>query len=180
MARAAQAVTLTHVHGLAYSADGGKSWKKLGLEGESDFHALAASYRTNAVYVLNTGASVVAAGTSGGLYLSRDSANQFDRIVGGQQVLAQAFDLDGQHLWFSGHAGQPSLMRIALEPGAQPEPVTLPPLTDDAVAYIAQNPARRGEIAIATFNRSVFVSKDTGRSWTGIALGGATRNSEAR
>ena len=50
----------------------------------------------------------------------------------------------------------------------------------DAVAYIAQNPARRSEIAIATLNRSVFVSEDAGRSWTGIALGGATRNSEAR
>ena len=208
---------LKNPFGLIKSSDAGKTWKKLGLEGESDFHALATSYRTNAVYVLNTGAnsrmtqpgifhtrndglqwlrasgrglanaprslavhpddaSIVAAGTVDGLYLSRDSAGQFDRIVGGRQVLAQTFDLDGMHLWFSSHAGQPSLMKIALTAGAKPESVNLPPLKDDAVAYIAQNPARRSELAIATFNRSVFVSRDAGLSWTGIALGGATRD----
>ena len=212
---------LKNPFGLIKSSDGGKSWKKLGLEGESDFHVLATSYGTNAVYVLNGGAnsrmnqpgifhtrndglkwvraagrglanqprslavhpddaSIVAAGTSDGLYLSRDSAGQFDRIVGGQQVLAQTFDLDGQHLWFSGHAGRPSLMRVALKPGAKPEPVTLPSLNDDAVAYIAQNPARRSEIAIATFNRSVFVSRDAGRTWAGIALGGVTRDADLK
>ena len=67
-----------------------------------------------------------------------------------------------------------------LTSSAQPEPVVLPSLTDDAVAYIAQNPARRSELAIATFNRSVFVSKDAGRSWTGIALDGATRDADLK
>ena len=212
---------LKNPFGLIKSSDGGKTWTKLGLEGESDFHALATSYRTHAVYVLNTAAnsrmtqpgifhtrndglqwlraggrglanaprslavhpddaSIVAAGTVDGLYLSRDSGGQFDRIVDGRQVLAQTFDLDGQHLWFSSHAGQPALMRIALTALAKPEAVNLPPLKDDAVAYIAQHPTRRSELAIATFNRSVFVSRDAGRSWTGIALGGATRNSEAK
>lgn len=208
---------LKNPFGLIKSRDAGKTWTKLGLEGESDFHSLATSYRTNAVYVLNPGANsrmkqpgifhtrndglqwlraagrglanaprglavhpddaaIVAAGTVDGLYLSRDSAGQFERIVGGMQVLAQTFDLDGRHLWFSGHAGQPSLMRIALTAGAKPEAVGLPPLRDDAVAYIAQNPARPSEIAIATFNRSVFISRDAGLNWTGIALGGTTRD----
>lgn len=212
---------LKNPFGLIKSRDSGKTWSKLGLEGESDFHALATSHGTNAVYVLNTGANsrmnqpgifhtrndglrwvraagrglgnaprslavhpddagIVAAGTADGLYLSRDSAGQFNRLVGGQQVLAQTFDLDGQHLWFSGHAGQASLMRIALKPDAKPEPVGLPPLADDAVAYIAQNPVRRSEIAIATFNRSVFVSKDAGRTWAAIAHAGQTRDSEAK
>ena len=204
---------LTNPFGLIKSRDGGKTWQKLGLEGESDFHTLATSYATNAVYVLNhqpntrmsqagiyytqtdglrwqraaaqgldpklnslavhpMDARVVAAGTDGGLYLSRDSAESFEQLVGGKRVLAQSFDLDGQHLWFSTHAGKAALARIALKTGSKAEAVPIPALTEDAVAYIAQNPVRRAEIAIATFKRSVFLSKDQGRTWTQIAKDG--------
>lgn len=65
-------------------------------------------------------------------------------------------------------------MRMALKPGSTPETLTLPTLSEDAVAYIAQNPVRRSELTIATFKRSVFLSKDAGRNWTAIAQGGAT------
>src|SRR5437867_9781529 len=44
---------LTNPFGLIKSRDGGKTWQQLGLMGESDFHTLATSYATNAVYVLN-------------------------------------------------------------------------------------------------------------------------------
>jgi len=206
---------LTNPFGLIKSSDGGKSWKKLGMEGESDFHILATSYDTNAVYVVNQGtnsrmkragifftrndglqwqqaeargfrsevkalavhpadAGIVASGAADGLYLSRDAGAQFERLVGSRQVLAATFDLDGQHLWFSAYDGQPALMRIALEPGSVAQALPLPALSEDAVAYIAQNPARRAEIAIATFKRSVFVSKDAGRNWTSIAQAGST------
>ena len=39
--------------GLMKSTDRGASWQKLGLSGESDFHLMAASYASNAIYVLN-------------------------------------------------------------------------------------------------------------------------------
>ncbi len=206
---------LTNPFGLIKSSDGGKSWKKLGMEGESDFHTLATSYRSNAVYVVNHRANsrmkqpgiffttndglqwkhaaarglgkelktlavhpsetkTVAAGAADGLYLSRDAAEKFEKLFGGQQVLAATFDLDGQHLWFSSYADKPSLMRIALKPGSTPEALTLPALSEDAVAYIAQNPARPAELTIATFKRSVFVSKDAGSNWTTIAQNGST------
>ncbi|MBI5718720.1 MAG: glycosyl hydrolase [Burkholderiales bacterium] len=205
----------TNPFGLIKSRDGGKTWSKLGLEGESDFHTLATGWSTNAVYVVNhaansrmsqagiyfttndglkwtraaaqglggdlrslavhpTDAAVVAAGTADGLYLSRNAAARFERLVGGRQVLAAAFALDGQHMWFSGYAGTASLLRIALKSGASPEALPIPPLGEDAVAYIAQNPARPKEIAIATFKRSVLLSKDEGRTWTSIARSGAT------
>lgn len=61
-----------------------------------------------------------------------------------------------------------------MKAGSRAEEVTVPALTEDAVAYIAQNPVRRSEIAIATFKRSVFLSKDQGRTWTQIAKDGTT------
>jgi hypothetical protein len=91
-------------------------------------------------------------------------------------VLAVSFDVDGEHLWSSGYAmDTPSLRRTRLAAGSETIDVTLPALPDDAVAYIAQNPARPAEVAIATFKRNIFVSPDLGRSWTQIVIAGATK-----
>jgi photosystem II stability/assembly factor-like uncharacterized protein len=207
---------LNNPFGLIKSRDGGRSWQKLGLEGESDFHLMAASHGTNAVYVFNPqpnsrmrqagihytlddgktwqraegrglpariqglavhpmDAKLVAAATAEGPYLSRNAGQSFERLAGGKQALAVSFDLDGEQLWFSSYASQAQLWRIALKPGAQAAPVKLPALGEDAVAYLAQHPGRPGEIAIATFKRSVYLSPDRGGRWTQIAREGATR-----
>lgn len=198
---------LVNPFGLIRSDDGGKTWKKLGLEGESDFHVLATGYGNNAVYVINSApnsrmrevgiyatlndgfswrkaggqglagtpsnlavhpddASMLAVGTQSGLYLSADAGESF-RLLAPGQVLAVLFDLDGKTLWYSVYAGIPALRRIDWKT-SEKRTVTLPPLTRDGVAYIAQNPANRGEYAIATFERSVFVTPDGGRSWAQI------------
>lgn len=202
---------LTNPFGVIRSADGGKTWKKLGLEGESDFHLLATGFATDAVYVfnhapnsrmqsaglhytLNDGlmwrkaagrgiegeptslavhpedAKVVAVGTRDGLFLSTDAGDTFRRLAAGQ-TLAAFFDLDGTHLWSAGHDGKPTLHRIDWKGGSARE-VALPPLSEDAVAYVAQNPARRDEYAIATFKRSAFLSRDGGKTWAPIARQG--------
>lgn len=207
---------LTNPFGLIKSTDGGQSWQKLGLEGESDFHTLATSYGTNTVYVLNhqansrmkaagiyvtqsdgmtwsrvaanglkskinslavhpDDAKILAAGAGDGLYLSRDEGNRFEQRVGGKQVLAQWFDLDGKRLWFSSYAGGPALSRIDLTGDAKANTVQIPVAADDAIAYIAQNPIQHDELAIATFKRSVYVSHDQGATWTQIAKEGAPR-----
>ena len=59
--------------------------------------------------------------------------------------------------------------------GGLPVQAALPPLARDAVAYIAQNPARRNEYALATFERSVYLSRDGARSWKPIAERGEGR-----
>lgn len=201
--------------GLVKSTDGGRTWRKLGLHGESDFHTLAASLHVRALYVANrhpnsrmrgtgihrtldegvrwrraevnglggpihqlavhpSNSKMVAAASDAGLYLSRDRADTFERLADPGYVLAVHFDVDGEHLWFSGYpADKPSLMRIRLASGAMAAAVALPALGEDAVARIAQNPVRSTEIAIATFGRSVFVSQDLGKTWTQIAVAGA-------
>lgn len=119
-------------------------------------------------------ASMVAAGTASGLFLSRNAGENFERLVDGVEVFGATFDLDGKSLWFSSYSGTAALTRIALAPGAKAEALSLPDLTEDAIAYIAQNPVRRNEMAIASFKRSVFLSKDLGRSWKRIAQNGET------
>ena len=206
---------LVNPFGLIRSKDGGKTWEKLGLEGETDFHLLATSWNTNAIYVwnpapssrmkqpglhytLNDGftwkaaradallgepralavhpdnAAMVAVATSEGLYISTDSAERFRKVAGNGEGLAAFFDLDGKHVWYAGFDGRATLLRVALQ-GGRSVKIALPGLTNDAVAYIAQNPIRRVEYAIATFERSVYLSKDAGQSWKQIADRGAAK-----
>ncbi len=211
----AQGTGLINPFGLLRSRDGGRTWDKLGLEGEADFHLLATSYGTNAVYVfthapnsrmskpgiystVNDGFAwkraesrglegesstlavhpsnnkTVAAGTKTGLFLSTDGGDNFKRLASGEQILAAFFDLDGKQLWFSSYGGKPALTLLDWSSGKKTN-VILPPLTQDAVAYIAQNPADRSEYAIATFERNVYVSKDRGKTWQQLAIKGTTR-----
>lgn len=198
--------------GLIRSKDGGKTWEKLGLEGETDFHLLATSWNTNAIYVWNPAPSsrikrpglhstrndgfvwkpaqaaglngepralavhpddavTVAVATSTGVYLSRDSGERFEPVANGAEALSVFFDLDGKHLWYGTFDGQPRLARAPLG-GGKPTGIELPRLGRDAIAYIAQNPAARSEYAMTTFERSVYLSKDSGRTWTPIAVRG--------
>ncbi len=211
----AQGTDLVNPLGLMRSRDAGRSWDKLGLEGEADFHLLATSYGANAVYVFNhhpnsrmkkngiyatvnqgfswrraeakgldgdpislavhpTDNQVVAAATKSGGYVSSDGGDNFRPLIKGEQTLAVFFDHDGTNLWVSTYAGKPLLGRVEWKTGNNTN-IALPPLERDAVAYVSQNPANRSEYAIATFERSVFVSKDQGKNWKQIADRGQTK-----
>jgi photosystem II stability/assembly factor-like uncharacterized protein len=146
--------------GLHYTLNEGFAWKPVPaarLQGEP--HALAVHPDETAT---------VAVASSKGVFLSRDSGERFAPVLERAEGLAVFFDLDGKHLWASTFDGRPQLARLPLAGGA-PAQATLPRLTDDAVGYIAQNPAARSEYAIATFGKSVYLSKDAGRSWSMIA-----------
>ena len=149
--------------GIYFTTDDGGSWKR------SETAGLAAEVIGIAAHP--TEARTVAVGTLGGLYLSRDSGARFERIGDASPVPAVAFDLDGKHLYFSGEGGS-KLSRIALD-GRGNTSLGLPRIGSDVVFYIAQNPAKPSELAIATRKRQVFLSRDAGRTWTQIARDGA-------
>ena len=149
--------------GLHHTRNDGFAWKRAAasrLEGEP--HALA---------VHPDDPATVAAGTSKGIYLSRDSGERFAALAAGTEGLAVFFDLDGKHLWYGAFNGKARLARVPVA-GGPAKQFELPPLERDAVAYIAQNPAKRDEYAIATFGRNVFLSRDGARTWSQIAKNG--------
>src|SRR3954470_10430114 len=183
---------LVNPFGLMRSTDGGKTWEKLGLEGETDFHLLATSWNTGAICVWNpapsshirqpglhcTGdagatwrgadaralkgdpislavhpddANLVSLGTSEGVFESSDGGNSFSQIAPGPGTVV-FYDLDGKHLWYGNFGKAAQLARAPVRQGPNSR-IRLPALDDDAVAYIAQNPKRRDEYAMATFKR---------------------------
>lgn len=206
---------LVNPFGLIRSRDDGRTWDKLGLEGETDFHVLGTSWDTNAVYVwnpapnsrmkasglhytLNDGlawvraaagglggepraiavhpkdAATVAVATSQGIFLSRDSGQRFTKADSAGEGLSVFFDLEGKRLWYGAFDGRAKLESRPLDGGTATQ-MRMPPLKDDAIAYIAQNPASRLEYAIATFGRSVYMTKDAGKTWTQIAERGQSK-----
>ena len=118
-----------------------------------------------------TETGTIAAATTEGLFLSKDSGDAFHHVVHGH-VTAACFTFEGDALWFATFADRRArLFRKPLAHAGQQE-LSMPSLVGvDAVAYIAQNPVRRAEFAIASFQRSVFITPDSADTWRQIARG---------
>jgi photosystem II stability/assembly factor-like uncharacterized protein len=152
--------------GLYYTTNDGKQWRAAKGAG------IVGSPASLAVHPAQ--GKVVAVGTRNGLYLSQDSGENFQRLADAPQVLAVCFAFDGQSLWFSSFAGKPALTRLQWQTG-QSATIALPPLDQDIVMYIAQNPVNPKEWAMATYKRDVYVSADNGQTWQQIANQGEPR-----
>jgi hypothetical protein len=152
--------------GLYYTTDAGKQWRPAKAAG------LVGSPASLAVHPSQD--NVVAVGTRSGVYLSQDHGATFQALANASQVLAVSFASDGQQLWFSSYDGTPALTRVQWQSG-QKDQVSLPPLDQDTVMYIVQNPVKAQEWAIATYKRDVYLSHNAGQTWTQIAHQGVPR-----
>ena len=146
--------------GLHYTLNNGLLWRSAAAAG------LIGAPRALAVHPSDP--ALVAAATAEGVFLSRDSGASFAALAADLEGVSVFFDLDGKHLWYGGYRDGARLARVPLSNGSAVQ-MLLPPMPKDAVAYIAQNPATPREYAIATFGRSVFLTKDAGRTWSRIA-----------
>ena len=152
--------------GIYHTSDDGKTWQPSGGRGLSGRIAALAAHPGRA--------GVLAAATESGVYVSENHGDSFAVAAAGPQATSVAFDLDGAHLWFGGYQNAATLTRMGLKTG-KAEPMPIPAMTKDAVAYIAQSPANRKQYAIATFTRDVYLSNDAGKTWKQIAAQGETR-----
>lgn len=151
--------------GLYFSLNDGADWQRASAQGISEAPTSLAVHPTDS--------KMVAVATSAGLYLSRDAGERFQAITQGEQVLSTAFSLDGKSLWFSSYSGAAKLSAFDLKT-LQVTSLGVPELKEDTVAYLAQNPAKPQEWAMATFKRDVYLSKDAGKTWNAIAQAGQT------
>lgn len=89
--------------GLIHSSDGGRTWQPLALAGQADFRLLAAGYRANVVYVLNSKPHALM--TEPGIYATRDEGKSWRR--------AAARSLDGEIHGLAAHPLEPGTLAVA-------------------------------------------------------------------
>ncbi|QPC83117.1 glycosyl hydrolase [Phototrophicus methaneseepsis] len=149
--------------GLHYTLDEGQTWTQSAGRGVSGNPLQLAVHPTEA--------NTVALATEGGLFLSNDYGDSFVQIGNLVPVSAVSFDPNGERLLF----GYQSLFSYTLA-DAQISPSETPTISNqDALGYIAINPVSE-QIAIATFNKDIYLSSDSGQSWETIAEGGIGKN----
>ncbi len=93
--------------GLGRSTDGGKTWQTVGFAGESNFHHLAAGYRSGMLYLVNPTAN--AAMPQPGLYRSRD--------LGARWLRAAATGLSGEIARIAVHPDDPFTVAVGTSSG---------------------------------------------------------------
>lgn len=151
--------------GLYFSLNEGVDWQHAAAQGIAEAPIALAVHPTDS--------KVVALTTRTGLYLSRDAGEHFQPLSQGEQAVGLAFSLDGLSLWFGSYGSAAKLSIVELATG-QITPLSMPELQEDAIAYLAQNPAKPQEWAMATFKRDVYLSPDAGKTWSAIAQAGQT------
>ena len=151
--------------GLYYSLNDGTTWQQALAQGVGP--------EPSALAVHPSDSKTVAVATSSGLFLSSDAGEHFQPVLQNVQVLSVSFSLDGKSLWFGSYDKVSQLSTLDLKTH-EIRALGLPPLDQDAVAYLAQSPVNAREWAMATIKRDVYLSQDEGKTWKAIAQAGQT------
>ncbi|UVI31153.1 F510_1955 family glycosylhydrolase [Paenibacillus spongiae] len=153
--------------GLYYSDDDAVSWSEGELDGlQGEASAIAAH---------PTKPGVVAIGTNLGVFVSRDYGQSFESMLPGLQVTALHFSPDGQ-LYVGGINAANVLIKFDVDARTETMIRTPEIPADDAISYIAQNPADGNEVVVTTFSKMIYLTKDGGGKWSTIADQGNTSN----
>lgn len=142
--------------GLQFTLDDGKSWKKAGAKGISGQPIQIAVHPTDV--------KIVAIGSEHGLFLSTNGGDSFEKIWARSPISAVTFSPGGDKLLFG--LQELSSYEIASK---QIQSLPAPSVSEqDAIGFIAVNPAAKGALAIATFGNEVYYSADSGQAWKQI------------
>lgn len=149
--------------GLSYSLDDGKTWH------QSQAGGVVGNIIEIAVHPMKD--NIIALATEGGLFLSTDYGQKFSQISNTVPVTSASFALKGERLLFA----YQSLYSINLTT-EKTDTLQSPTISgNDAITYIAVNPVS-GEIAIATFNKDIYLSNNQDQTWEQIAQQGIGKN----
>lgn len=157
--------------GLYYTRDQGKTWTFAGegLKGGAK--------EPSALAVHPSQDSVAALGTVNGLYLTSDYGKTFIQSLPGIQITALYYTPAG-NLIVGGYQDGAVLMELDADGKSASRQWKLPPMTEDAVAYIAQHPSAGNEWVLATYKRDVYHTEDDGATWHRIAQEGKTSDTQ--
>lgn len=148
--------------GIHLTRDEGKTWRRAAARGlRGEVLGLAAHPFQ---------ADTVAAATDRGLYLSRDSGEQFRALFGSQAVTAAAFALDGERVLFT-PALSNEVRVMPIERGRR-SLAHLPRMRGDYATHLALHPFDARAIAVGTRRKDVYLSADGGQTWRQIAREG--------
>ena len=140
--------------GLHYTLDDGANWQTSAAQGITAVTIQLAAHPTDP--------AIIAFGTEGGVLLSTDNGNTFERITDSTPFSAVTFSPAEEGVLYY---GLDSLMRLAPD-GSDLVAINMPELRfQDAMISIAANPANPDEIAIATFDSYVWRTLDGGENW---------------
>jgi DNA-binding beta-propeller fold protein YncE len=154
--------------GLYLSQNDAKEWKKAEAKGLQGTPASIAVHPVDA--------QVVLVGTEQGLYLSDTSGQAFDLITNPSKITSVVFEPNGNRVLVAGWNQTATMFEIDLTNNGATRDIALPVKGDDAVVYMAINPANPLEIAIATSRKNIYVSRDNGMTWQQIAADGVAND----
>ncbi|WP_332696218.1 F510_1955 family glycosylhydrolase [Halalkalibacter lacteus] len=149
--------------GFYYSTDETETWNQSKLEG------IVGQASTLAAHPTEEG--VVAIGTDAGVFISKDYGDSFEALL--ENVNATAVSFDHHNSLLVSVPGK--VLSISLE-GTNQTDLNIPQLdSGDAVAYVRQNPQDVNEYVFATFNKDIFMTKDSGETWMEIVDQGTAK-----
>jgi hypothetical protein len=150
--------------GFFYSKDDGKTWSQSQLNGlpQTAAGTLAAH---------PTDENMVGISTPEGIFVSKDNGNTFERFT--RKLNTTTFVFQEKSILFAAvENNNPILIKQSLN-SKQEEVLPVPELSEkDHIMYIASNPTNEKEIVIATMAGDIFMTKNSGESWTSLASKG--------
>ena len=149
--------------GLLKSTDGGATWRQLGLSGESDFHQMAASYASGAIYVINAERNSRMAET--GLHVTLDEGKTWKH--------AASSGLTGQIISLAAHPTAPGIVAVGTAEGLYLS-------RDRGATFKRMGPAIRVTAASFAFDgKHLYYATPTGETLYRVTLDGPMRKAVA-
>ena len=146
--------------GIAVSRDDGTTWSSAPVQG--------LSARPNAIAVHPTDAQIVAFATDDGMWLSADAGATVTRLADTETTTAATFSVADGRLWYGGQslAVYDRMSQVSTR-------IELPELArGQTMVAIAINPRDSNDVVIGTAARSIYRSRDGGRSWGTLVQAG--------